>query len=234
MLRLGPAGFIYWKWDQVVALLQTIRCEVTLNPSAGSRERIMNVWHIANISPSSVGAALTDFHADLDNFYQAIDVYLSNELTGAVPTVRYFSLIEPKPRQPVAELDLSALSTGSDRYMREACMCLSYKAEYVSGVTPKRRRGRIYIGPLSSSCVSTTTGKLAAGHRGALVTAGQALFDAQEASGNYSWVVYSPTTDTAGTGEVGMYEVVGAWVDDEIDTQRRRGMPQPGVKYLIS
>lgn len=215
--------------------VQTLRIEVTLNPAAGSRERIMNTWHIATVGATPKGTAAGDFvNTFLNAFYQTIDTQLSSELTGAVPLVRCFDLIEPKPRQPFAEMSLTTLACGTHRSQREAAVCLSYRAAYASGVTPKRRRGRIFLGPFNANLVATATGKLDPTMKSALVGAAQTLLDAHQASALWSWVVYSPTTDVLGTGETGMYEVISAWIDDEIDIQRRRGLPQPGVKTVMT
>lgn len=210
--------------------VQVIRAEVTLNPSASSRERIMNVWHFATVGAGTPSALAGTVTSTLDDFYQDIDTYLSSELTGAVPLIRFFNLIEPKPRQPYVENTLTTLACAVTRANREDAVCLSYKALYQSGVTPKRRRGRIYLGPLSNGALGATSGKLDPTVKTAFVSAAQTLFDIHDAATAWSWVVYSPTTDTAGTGETGAYEVVSGWIDDEIDTQRRRGLPQPGVK----
>lgn len=214
--------------------VQVLRCEVVLNPQASSRERIMNVWHIATVGATPPGTAAGDFLTGINAFYQAIDGQLSNELSGSVPVMRVFNLIENKPRQPIAEPTLTALTTSSSRAQREMAVCLSYRATYVSGVTPKRRRGRIYLGPLISTALDSSTGKLAAATKTTIVGAAQTLIDFHQASALFSWVVYSPTTDVLGTGETGAFEVISGWVDDELDTQRRRSMPQPGGKTTFS
>lgn len=214
--------------------VQVLRAEVTLNPAADSDQRIMNVWHFATVGAGTPAATATNVYTGLNAFYQAIDAQLSTELSTLVPQVRWFNYIEPKPRQPFQEDFLTALVTGTTRAQRELAVCLSYKAQYVSGVTPKRRRGRIYLGPFSGGVVDSATGKLAAASKTVIVNAGQVFLDLHQAATTWSWVVYSPTTDTAGTGEAGAYEVLSAWVDDELDTQRRRGMPQPGAKTIMT
>lgn len=214
--------------------VQVLRVEVILNPSAAPSERIMNVWHCASVGATTPATAGSAFQADLQTFYQAIDVSLSNELNGSVPECRIFNLLENKPRQPISDTTMTALTTGASRSQRELAVCLSYRAAYSSGVTPKRRRGRIYLGPWTNGVVDTATGKLASATKTTIVNAAQVLINAHQASALYSWVVYSPTTDVAGTGETGGFEVIEAWVDDELDIQRRRGMPQPGAKTFVT
>lgn len=213
------------------AIDQVLRCEVTLNPDASTRERIMNVWHIgATVGTDPVDAA-DSFRDDIDAFYQAIDGSFAAELDGKIPALRVFDLSHDKPRQPIHEEGLQVLDTGADSAARELCVVLSYRATYISGVSPKRRRGRIYVGPWAAGLVNTTTGLIASSVVAGVRLAGEDLLAASDASADYTWIVYSPTTDTAGTGEPTTgFPVVAGWVDNEVDVQRRRGRPQPGVK----
>lgn len=202
-----------------------MRAELTLNPTAGSREKIMNVWHFANTLTSTEEAAAVAFQAALQTFYSAIDVYLSHELNGETPLLRCFDLHDPKPRQPFYTDNLTALSCGSDQAARELCLCLSYRAAYTSGFSPKRRRGRIYLGPHSSSLIDASTGRVNSSRVSAFVTAADDLLNTSNESDVFTWVVYSPTTDTDGEGDDGWYPVLEGWIDNEVDIQRRRGMP---------
>ena len=213
------------------AIEQVLRCEVTLNPGTDSRERIMNVWHIGNTSTATVVEAAEDFRDDLSAFYQAIDASFADELDGQTPLLRVFDLSEPMPRQPIHEEGLATLACGNTSAARELAVVLSYRGVYVSGVTPKRRRGRIYLGPWASAIVDTATGLLNSTVVAGIRLAGENLLAASNASTDYTWVVYSPTTDIAGTGApTAASVVVAGWVDNEVDVQRRRGRPQPGVK----
>lgn len=217
-----------------MAVVQTLRIQVILNPSVSTEDQVMNTWHIATEGATTPDTAAGDFvNTFLDSFYQSIDVQLAGELQGAVPLVRCFNLIEPKPRQPHAEMNLTALTTTSSALPREVACCLSYKAQYQSGVSPKRRRGRIYLGPLQNGAITSSTGLFASGMVSLITSAAQTLIDASQASALWKWVVYSPTTDTAGTGETGMYPVVSGWVDDNPDIQRRRNKAV-GVRSTFS
>lgn len=203
---------------------QVIRCLVTLNPGAATQERITNTWHIENIPPATFVDSASSFRADLDTWYQAVDANLSNELSASVPLFQAWNLLEPKPRQPIYETNMTALNTGTSRLAREVSCCISYRGEYVSGVSPRRRRGRIYLGPLAATTMDTATGLFGSTFISALDTANEAFFDLTEADPNYKWVVYSPTSDPLGTGETGSVVVIGGWVDTLPDTQRRRGL----------
>lgn len=200
-----------------------LRIQVVLNPTASTRDQVINTWHIVGQGATTPTAAATDFVTGaLNTFYQAVDTYLSNELNGKVPLVRCWNYLEPKPRQPFTELNLTSLTTGGNMAPRELCVCLSYRAAYVSGVTPKRRRGRIYLGPLASSTLDTSNGMVTSAAVAAIATAADVLITASKASALWRWVVYSPTTDVNGTGEDGTYDALSGWVDDNPDIQRRR------------
>lgn len=203
-------------------MAQTIRCQVTLNPLADPRQHIINTWHCTTVGASTPVEAATAFQTNLNTFYQAVDTYLSNELNGAVPRFRAFNLLELKPRQPIRDESMTALVAGGNMAPRELCLCVSYRAEYVSGVTPKRRRGRIYLGPLASSTLNTANGNATAAATNAINAAADALLEASKISASFSWVVYSPTSDANQHGEAGFYPVIAGWVDDNVDVQRRR------------
>lgn len=206
-----------------MALVQTLRCSVTINPGATGRERFMNTWHIATRDATTPIQAADEFKTHLDAFYQAVDSHMSNLLSGEVPRLDVWNLIELKPRQPIKSYSLTALTTAANRAPRELACCVSYRATYDSGVTPKRRRGRIYLGPMSDSAFDGTTGLIAAATVTAVQGAADVLQSQSAASTKYAWVVYSPTTDVVGNGETGMFEVIGGWVDSTPDVQRRRG-----------
>lgn len=109
------------------------------------------------------------------------------------------------PRPVVAE-KTAARTGGAAGGPREVALCLSFYAER----NLPRQRGRIYLGPLQSGL----------GARPILQTMNFALDLAEGIAGiggvDVDWQVFSPT-DQQGRS------VTAAWVDDEWDTQRRRG-----------
>lgn len=198
---------------------------VTLNPAAEGEDRYINTWHFINAVEGAETTAATAFQTALNNFYQAIDTHYSATLASVVPSVKFYDMSDPKPRVPFQEGTMSALSTGSGTLPTEVALCLSYRAEMVSGGNPRRRRGRIYLGPFASSAGDTSTGRPTAACLLAVQTAAQVLIDASQASTDYEWVVYSRADDPAetGTGTAGR-PVVAGYVDAAWDTQRRRGL----------
>lgn len=130
---------------------------------------------------------------------------------------------------PVAASDADGLPT-------EVAGCLSFHAsltgvlEEVGATRPRaRRRGRIYVGPLTVEAVDTTappyvlnpsfTGTL----REAAVRLGS--FAGNELSTGEGWGVWSRADQT-------VRKVVGGWTDNAPDTQRRRGF-SPTVRNVF-
>ncbi len=97
---------------------------------------------------------------------------------------------------------------------REVAVCLSYATvDNVDASTP-RRRGRIYVGPISGN--NTNSADVFAGLRNDILTFGQALASAGSA-GNATWKLYSRADN-------GYFKIESIWVDNAWDTQRRRGL----------
>lgn len=101
----------------------------------------------------------------------------------------------------------------------EVAVCLSYHANYDFGVNKARRRGRLYLGPVDTSFAGGFTSDtvvpfIVDSFRQQLCDAAR---DVVAAPGDAVWSVYSRTSGAA-------YTVVGGWVDEEFDTQRRRGI----------
>lgn len=213
---------------------QVIRTQITLNPAADADAHIMNTWHCVTVGATTALAAATSFGAALVTFYGAIDAYLAAELNGSQTLVRHFDLSHPKPRQPILEGTTGALATGSGNLPRELCCVLSYKGTYLSGVSPKRKRGRIYLGPLYASAVGSDGGFSATVVNG-IVAAADTLLGVSDGSSEFRWVVYSPTSDPSGEGsDAACWDAVTeGWVDYNVDIQRRRGLPG-GVRTLYS
>lgn len=196
------------------------RYQVTIpRDSNNPEDAIVNTWHFALIN---------DFIADLDlpatalqNFYNNLATYISSDIDPNNMRLKVYDLEDPEPRSPKYDGPLGTMNntTGGDPLPEELSVCLSYRAVYESGENPARRRGRIYIGGLGAATLPGTgvPRRPAAAFRTALKNAGQTLLNASVAATEWNWIVYSPT---AGIGNV----VVGGWVDDAWDVQRRRGV----------
>lgn len=95
--------------------------------------------------------AATAFTTELKTFYDSLGGYKSSQMNWAGATAEYVDLLDPRPRTPY-RTDPVALLVGAGTYYdvpAEVAMCISYMAPAVSGENPRRRRGRVYIGPLA-------------------------------------------------------------------------------------
>lgn len=203
----------------------------------------VNVWHFStssNIEP----ARSTEVQLALDElelFYGAVDQFLS--LTTASPgTFTAYDLSEAKPRVPFISRDFT-LVPGGGAFPGEVALTLSFQGVEVSGEPQARRRGRIYLGPLSSDTwvLSGGTSRPTFALQDGLRDAGQALLTASEAAATWSWIVFSPTSAGPVDPVTGLYAnladgvvvVDNGWVDDAFDTIRKRG-PAASSRLVFS
>jgi hypothetical protein len=101
----------------------------------------------------------------------------------------------------------------------ELAACLSYRAHFPTSVDPKRRRGRIYIGPLQQGSLQvspTTEAILAPAFCDDLTRAAGDMAAVCNTAG-YDWSVFSRANGVA-------YSIDEVWVDNAVDIQRRRGI----------
>lgn len=174
----------------------------------------VNTWHI-NTTAVDPAAGMAAFFADLQTFYTSIDNYLSSLCEGTL-AVRGYNMDDPTPRVPFF-IDGVALTVGTSSYPTEVAMCLSFQGARISGENQARRRGRIYLGPLSPTTGDGATGRPTTTFRTDCLAAMDTLADDALADPTYAWVVWS---EAAGSGTV----VTNGWVDNAFDTQRRRGL----------
>jgi hypothetical protein len=171
-----------------------------------------NTWHV--LAPDLVELAL--WEAALTAFYQAVDVRIST-LAGSTNALQYkhYDLADPEPRAPVLTGQASLSPSGSP-LPPEVALVMSFQAEQSSGVPQARRRNRIYL-PFLNTGSGHTDGRPASAAVTDVTNAGAALLAASgPTSSDWQWIVYSPTDST--------FDLVdNGWVDNEWDTQRRRG-----------
>lgn len=145
---------------------------------------------------------------------------LANDLAAAIDAwtipaceigVRIYDAQGAKPNFPLAEKVVAKGIVGTSTVPRELALCLSYYSER----NVPRRRGRLYV-PLAVATSGNTVGNRPSqanidnvlGLRTSLQNLGGA---------NVDWVVYSRRAGAA-------YTASHAWVDNEWDIQRRRGL----------
>lgn len=205
-------------------LLVQVRLE---NDSALPRDAAINTFHFATSHPATVATTteLDEIVAKVKAAYDTAQTGSTNALTALLGSalsgawsMKIYDLHDPEPRVPVRDTGpLATFTPGSTSLPQEVAICLSYHGAFTSGVNPRNRRGRIYIGPLSSSGLVTSTGLPSTSANSIIDTvAAMGSWLIQATASDCTWEVYSPTTNTH-TG------VTGGYVDNEWDTQRRRG-----------
>jgi hypothetical protein len=207
----------------------TIRAQVRIaNLSTLSKDAIVNTWHFRSTS-LLVGEDVNTAYDALVALYTALEIYFS-PACNAFPEITFYDLSDDEPRTPLVSASFTFDPSGGTAMPNEVAICVSFHAAAASGVSPGRRRGRIYLGPFN-------TGVLATSDFGGIVgnAVGTAINDAVDTfwgtldSGSCLWSVFSPSTAgpapwTEGELSAATFPVVGGHVDNAFDTMRSRGI----------
>ena len=202
------------------------------------RDQFVNTFYFrkATVSDADMDA--------LDGIVKAF--WVGDPPTSALPVVNYFSGIAdgatgsvkmyfmedstPRPVRHTSTTGLPTFGSAAGNMPSEVAVCLSYEGTALGpGVPVRRRRGRVYIGPLGNNANASTDANTEAtvvtGLQNSLTQAAyQMKTDATTAG--FIWSVYSHANSEA-------YEVTKAWVDNAFDIQRRRGI-RPSSRTTIT
>jgi hypothetical protein len=188
--------------------------QVSLRPVNNLPEDwITNVWHFDDgPGTSTEWIAIAD---QLEDFYLVLRDFLPSVIAGTGHWIRMYRVSDPKPRAPIAEFPLTIPAPSGSPLPLEIAAVLSYEAAQISGIPQARRRGRVYLGPFNGGVIGTD-GRFTTGFLNTMVAAALALLEDSQASVTWKWSTHSRVL---GTGA----EVNNGWMDNEPDTQRRRG-----------
>lgn len=173
------------------------------------RDRIISVLHFNHHTIPLVGTTDWDtLGSDLANIYN------SNWGRGALGAqelwVTLYNLDDPQPRAPKSQQVWGKGNAPAASCPREVALCLSFYADR----NQPRRRGRMYLSPAAR-------GLTGLGPRPTVSQQNDVLTIADALSGlggaDVDWCVRS-------IADGDFKKVTHAWVDDEWDTQRRRGL----------
>lgn len=202
--------------------------QVRLLKDTGLPEDVfINTWYFRTAPLNTVADNAASIATMLDAFYANDFGSPLGSIADWVPQyvneVRYvfYDLGSALPRFPVTPTGASQdyilggwVGGGSNASAmpEEAAICLSY----YSGNGP-RRRGRVYLGPFTTAPQTYDNGGVrpSTSARGRIAAA---ALNVRDSTQNATWVQVSPTDGVAN-------DVTGGWVDDAMDTQRRRGAP---------
>jgi hypothetical protein len=169
---------------------------------------------------ASIKTALLAFFNDNGAGRPNVRTYLSKSIKFADARIKVYRLNDATPRVPILDEQFGLNAPQGDAMPNEVAVCLSYKAAYTSGQSQASLRGRIFVGPVGTNTLSgVTNARVHQNMLDAMYDAGQRLVAASVAAAGWQWVVYSPKLGVNAT-----HAVVGGWVDDAFDTQRRRGV----------
>jgi hypothetical protein len=166
------------------------------------RDAVVNVLHFA--APSALsGAELNDLCADVADAYETTTPFGSRG-----HHVKAYDIEDDMPRPIKGEAIVAASGAVATSGNRDVALCLSF----YSGRNLPRQRGRIYLGPFSSTDAGSNKPPAA------LITAlaGMPAKFAAAGPATAEWGIYSRTEDTC-------RGVTNWYIDNEWDTQRRRG-----------
>lgn len=190
-------------------------------------DSITNTWHFdcddGNTEANCAQVIVDDL---LTPFYQAVDAYLS-DIISSTATVDLYDMRQDTPRVPFASDTITLTLGASTALPAEVALCLSYHAAISSGDNARRRRGRIYLGPLRTTTVEEagSDGRPPAAMLTAIAAAATTMVaGAPLFSGSAKWSLFSPSTlEDGSTLDDAFFDVTGGWIDNAFDIQRRRG-----------
>jgi len=192
------------------------------------RDVSTNTFHFEDDSGALTDAGLAingpGLITRLATFYQTIAPNLASIHTGA-GVVKLYNHADAEPRIPRLQGTFT-FSPSSTSLPGEVALCLSYQAAPEPGAVPARKRGRVYLGPLSQNLLVNTEGpsdmRPASASIDVFLNAAETMCTG--ANGTYRLAIFSPTTLADGGSLADAYtDAAVLWMDNEFDTIRSRG-----------
>lgn len=181
-------------------------------------DTVTNSWHfdvrVDILSPDFI-PKMVEINVALRDYYTSFSPFGSSLLSPDKCRIEGYVLSDPEPRQPRYDAPFGNFTWGVNAAPTEVSLCMSYQAARQSGVPQARRRGRVYMPPMALNALGAD-GRPDVNVIDIINTAADTLLDASEAAADWDWIQYSPT-------DLQMSDIDNGWVDDEFDTQRRRG-----------
>lgn len=187
---------------------------------------IINTFHF-----STAGATVTQADAQaivtaLTSFYTLPAAgspntlgaqYLSDLVSQTGHEIRVYDMGDPPPRVPrvTASWNFTAAMRTTNRMPAEVALVMSFSAASASGGSPRRRKGRVYLGPLAPS-FTAVSGDIRPDQGMREQIANIAVAHLINGAG-VTWCVWSEV-------DAALRPVVSVQIDDSFDTQRRRGI----------
>lgn len=199
--------------------MTNVRAQVILHTTDSVAANYMtNSWAIITTDAPSP-AELTEFTVAFKDFYDDLAGLLGLPLAQSGHEIKFYDLDQlTPPNYPLGVTTWALASAPSGASLpSEVALCLSFQAEKVPGFPQNRRRGRVYIGPVTQSV--NTGGRPTSGAMSQLAGAANVLTANLKAASNVSQLAVWSHVNTDAV------PVTDGWVDNSWDTQRRRGVP---------
>jgi hypothetical protein len=216
----------------IPGLVHLIRNEVRWLRTTGDSadDQINTFFTSSNVDDRQ--ALLDASVAFIASFRTFIDGLMPSALFTSAPLLHYlqFDMLEAEPRAAVAEGDAGAGALSGSQPLPEECsMVLTLDSPHVSGQSQRRRRGRMYLPTFTVDALDATTSTIWDQSVIDVVTTWipDAIAALEDADCNL--VIFSrvEAAEDGGTllqqARAGATVVTRGWVDNEPDTQRRRG-----------
>lgn len=209
------------------------RC--TLRSADGlERNNCVNTFAVTgSFEPAELG----DLASIVAAFYQAegsgpypVGAYINDTIFRTDGLLIEAILSPQTPPNPPAFSEVYTLpaANATGPLPQEVAVCLSmYTSTYFSSATPGRERGRVYVGPLTS--LAGTDAGLLAPLRVAPALQVAMTEGIEGVQGGLEALLASLAVWSRAAGT--FHPVVGGWVDNEFDTQRRRGRDSTGREF---
>lgn len=205
------------------------RVQVRLPAADGlNKDACVNVWHFRQndiIGGTTPADSANDMIDQLQNFYEAIrGVY---PLTVSAPfKATAFDMNDPEPRVPVLLRDITLSSGPSGEPLPDqVAICLSMFNNVASGESPRRSRGRVYIGPVYQGVATSEDAQaiVATATRTTIINAAHAAFKTGLTVNDPYLCVFSRKDLATGSSLSDSFKTVDiVRVDNRWDIQRRR------------
>lgn len=200
-------------------------------------DRVMNDFAFATGPTAPSGTDIVNAVDAVDHFYRTtgggtgdtVSEYISGAINrSATHTIEVYSITALGLGSPIYTTNwLGPVAVNTlDNQVAEVAAVLSFHSDLTGvaeeapgGTRPRaRRRGRVYIGPLTLTAVdyATPNPRLSAAMTAVLREAGSRLISESSADA-IPWSVWSRADEI-------LRPVVGGWTDNAPDTQRRRGV----------
>lgn len=203
-----------------------IRAQVVLPTRTNLPEdRVTNTLYFFNTSEGEFSVAAEVIGLILQEFYENLyttPFVPANWLTMATAGwfVNFYDMAAPEPRVPYrVDMPNTGWSGANTTIPSEVCTCMSFHGAPINGQSQARRRGRIYLPGIIPVMLEQETAGAYPTFTDAWLTRINTEAEALQvacASAEVGWSVYSQVAGTYAP-------VVGGWVDEAPDTQRRRG-----------